>query len=782
AGLLRHAVTLEGTSNDVAAVNILSAASTRLVDANGVTIAGTVSGDFYAQAGAIRFGNLSVTGTVDVLASGSISQLAATRMLLSGGVRAAQLSAQSGATRFDITLDAADNDFSALAVTGASISLRDANNLVLTSLDGSGPATVHAAGRLDVTGVVKAQSASLYAGLDLQMAQSGLIQVSGTGATPGGGATLVAGGSIGISRIESGAGTVNISAGAAISDALAAMQSGAEVVNIVGSGTLSVSAASIGGSGDADLDVSMRVIDSLTASSGNATVTSFAGAGFDTVSLRQASVQNGSLSLEQASGNLLLTQSILAAQAAIGVRSGSLLMQDGSTIVANGDLGLQAAADIVLSSVSTNNGTLDISAGAMLQDGTAGELSNITATGAASLVRISAMGAGAAGTGQDLDVAIRLLDDLDVGSEGAYLETGRTLTINTVDVDAALHVVSQAGELILAGEQSAASLALDVRAGGLTMRDGVTLSVDGNATITARDSVTLSRLVLDSGELRLSSALGGIIDGTSADNDGFPNIAVTGSGSIGLLSAVRIGDMSVDGDIDISAARINTVNATAGDMHAELLRTTTVDRIDVAGAFRAEVSAGDLLLQTSLDAATVELDVNQGDLQLAAAARMAADGAMSLELDLGSMSMGADAQVTAASLDLTVSTGNASMDDSASMIIGGALNGFVQGNLTLSDYALMQSEGDLTMAVNQGNVTLADNAEMSSNQQLTLTIGSGDLSMTHASLLADGDMVVAIDSGDSSFSTDAEMSAAQQLTLSVGSGSVSFADRATMSS
>ncbi|NDB18771.1 MAG: hypothetical protein EB027_05870, partial [Actinobacteria bacterium] len=177
--------------------------ASQLVSGGALAVSGAVGGLDKALSieagGALSFSGLSVSGALDVKRSGAISQSSAISI---GGTTTIT------ATAANVNLGLPTNDFArAVTVTGAAVSIRDANSLQIT-LAASGESSVAAGGALDLTAAVGSTAAPASLALS-----SGATAVLGT-INVTGGLSLVSQGEVSqpASATLKTTGTVSISA------------------------------------------------------------------------------------------------------------------------------------------------------------------------------------------------------------------------------------------------------------------------------------------------------------------------------------------------------------------------------------------------------------------------------------------------------------------------------------------------------------------------------------------------------------------------------------------
>jgi hypothetical protein len=112
-----------------------------------LTVAGNTS--ITDASGGTVIGNLNTTGTTSITSTGGDITQAGGTSIVSGG--ATTLDASNGATRYNIVLDGAGNNFSTVNARGNAISLTVVEALTVV-LDASGTSTLNAGGNLTVSG------------------------------------------------------------------------------------------------------------------------------------------------------------------------------------------------------------------------------------------------------------------------------------------------------------------------------------------------------------------------------------------------------------------------------------------------------------------------------------------------------------------------------------------------------------------------------------------------------------------------------------------------------
>ncbi|WP_448204288.1 hypothetical protein [Azospirillum sp. sgz302134] len=646
-----------------------------------------------------------------------------------------------------------------------------AGTTVQTASAGGAAVLTAASGDLTLDGRLSAMTVQV--GVD----RGSLIMTGNAAIAATSGTQLTTGRDMVLGTVDFGAGTLALTAGGAVTNGNASA-----AANLTGSGALTLTAGQIGRE-DRALVLDARRIDSLTTTAGGAWLSATTRTGFDAFELGTVGTGANGFALTLATGGLSLSGAVTGKSATLRVAQGALAMGAGSSLSIVGDLTLDARDDITLTQIATEQGTIALTsrAGRVL-DGTANEIENIVATGETARVTIDARGVGGAGAGQDLNVAIRLLDRLSGGADGVYLAATRALTLGTLATTGRVQAVVDDGSVDVVTGGAVGSLDLTVRRGGLVMASESDLTVNGDATLSVRDDVTLSHLVVAGGTLDLVSSAGRVIDGTLADGADRPNIAVTGAGRIQRISALAIGDLTDDGDIDISAARVISMEATAGGMYVKHLRGVEADSLRAKTTLRTRVVSGGLVLNGIMAAETVTLTSDNGDVTLKGGSALTATGALTMVLGTGSLTASDAATIGAgAGLSLTVGTGDVRLGSDARLTAGGYLTATIgTGTVTVSDRAAVGAGGALAMTVGTGSVRFANAATMSAGTgTLGLSVTRGDVSFADAaSLTAGGAMTLTAGDGNVSFGSGATLRAAS-LDLTAKTGTLSLADTAS---
>lgn len=222
------AVTDSGTLTVSGAVSVT--AGTGTLDAITLNDPSSTFGDLTLDGGSItivenaptQFDDVDAAGSLSVTSAGAITQ--DTGELTVAGL--ATLVAYNGASNQDITLNTATNDFESISVTGAAVTLRDADGIDLSTSTISSTLTLNALGSGDVT-------------------DSGVVSVSGL-------ATINAGGVIELDEAGSTYANIDVSAdsvllitysGLTITDADATLAAVGDIV-IIASGAITDGGAS----------------------------------------------------------------------------------------------------------------------------------------------------------------------------------------------------------------------------------------------------------------------------------------------------------------------------------------------------------------------------------------------------------------------------------------------------------------------------------------------------------------------------------------------------------
>jgi hypothetical protein len=809
------------SSTSATGVHLSSARSATLgtLDASGQAIFRQTGGDLTmsrsVQARAI---DLSVSaGSLRQQASAALTADAALSVSASGDIELVAMTSLGG----DITLTAggaivdATSTERALLVAGADHAVRLTSARIGSDADGGdievdagrlAGATASTGGvwlgfvrSIEVGDVTAATTASLglpsgdlhltgdvtAARVEIVVGAGDLAMASGARITAADALDLQASGDmrIGEVRVTGADSTARLAAGGALLDASSAEPSA--TWNVDAAGTLTLAGSSIGAEDDA-FDVRAPRMDTLAA-----TGDSYLSFGGDVV-LRRIDAGTNALQLSVSGGDLRVEETLAAGRMDFSVQGGRFVMADGSSASAVGDLVVSASGDVLLSRLVTESGLISVTAGGRILDNTAAELANIVAVGDGSRVRLAGTAVGTVQADGDVDISVASLESITGGAQGVYLQSTRALTLGTVNIGGDLSLDLDAGSLTLAGDVGANNVAMNVDLGALTQQDGTTLTAAGAANVQALRDITLSRMVVQGGDLRMVSSLGGVVDGSVAETANL----VVGNGTITALDGHFIGTRYEGGALDVDAQRITAITARDGGAF-----------VNLAGRSGETAQIGSLTATST--GADVGLTVAQGGVQIgqiSAADQLqvsVAGNGVTSALRLGHTQAGGDVTLTATAGDIEQLAGASFVADGSGTTTRISAGGDVRldhaGNdvaaLSLTarhagftdrdGFTLLASTLSGNLALNAGGtVTMPDGSLVDAGGHITLQVTDGDLAMTGSTRLAAGGDASLQLAGDLTSTTTGNRSA----TISAGGtlgvqadGGVSLAGRSVLS-
>jgi hypothetical protein len=308
----------------------------------------------------------------------------------------------------------------------------------------------------------------------------------------------------------------------------------------------------------------------------------------------------------------------------------------------------------------------------------------------------------------------------------------------------------------------------DLNLGAVTVSGDLSLRAGSAVTALQGQSVTAGRhasVQLDSGTLTLAG--GNTVRAQTGDlSIGLASGSLSGLGSSTLAAGRDVlvqaqGQVGLGGATQVTAGRSVEVSLSGG------LNTSGTTQLSAQTGRIAinSTSSGSLSFagNTSLLAATgVDIGLTQGSWTTAAGSTTAVraiDGALTAELDNGSVTW----------------RGNTSLEaDSISVRASGALASLSAQNST----SLSTDRGDLLIALERGSLSLQGSSSLSAARHLSLQIaGPGPMSLSGASTLSAGsaqlagDLSLSVAVGDLSLSNASTLRASQDLRLSLAQGS-----------
>ena len=584
-------------------------------------------------------------------------------------------------------------------------------------------------------------------------------------------------------------------------------------IDVTSGGTLSATLVNAGGVGNNI---------ALTATTGDLAVGSVMAAG-DTISLNAA----GSIT-DSNGATINVTASLLLAQAGTGIDLDTDVDGINAEVTGTGGINLNEADDVLLTSIVTNDGNIDVTSGgnqtaSTVTTGGAGTNVNLTTTAGDILARaITAAGdtitlaaAGAivddngatnnitaatldatASTGIDLDTTV---DDITADVTG----TG-DIDLNEADAVALTSVTTADGnvDVVSGGEQTANfivaggagnDIALTTTAGNLNVglvsanADMVTLVaagaiVDNNAAANnvaadSLDATAASGIELDTDVFTITASVTGIGDIVLREaNSVILTSLTTADGSIsvtagGMLTATLVVAGGTDRDVNLET--------TAGDIDVGVISADTDDVILLANdaitdgngaannitAANLDATAGDSIeLDTTVDMITAV--TGAGDIEIDEADAVTLDGVGAADGNVTITSGGQmtatlvvaagtdrDLRLTTTAGDLLVNQVGAEDDDVFLVAAGGIVdNNGTDNNVTSAFLDAMAVTGiDLDTMVDEivANVTGTGDIELNEANAVTLTTvttANGDVSVTSGGQMT-ANFVVATNAG-----------------------------------
>jgi hypothetical protein len=745
------------TSNAPLVLRLLGGALS--VDADVRSQGGTVRVD---ASGAITLnaGVASGGGALSLLAGGAVTQAAAGSITSTGG--SVDVQAAGAWTMAQGSRVASGGGALRLAATGA---------LALAQLDaGSGAMSLTASQVKDLAGDPTTDADLIAASLVLRT--TGTAATDGVGAgsdaielavqrlavdTAGGGVFLSQTGDAVVDAIASFSGARvavdgTVTAAAVTDAALAGLHSSAALV-LVGSGNLSLNAA--------------------TSATGAVRLASAGDLGVN------AAVASSTAALSLAAGNdLLLNANVSSAGS---TRSLDLVAarditqaQNTSLQTTNGVIALQAGRDVTLETLNAGTaGVAIIAAGAILDGDTAGDTETditaaslrLTAGGAIgsagnaletavttlsasaaslSIVQTSALTVDRVATSLQRVAADGTLQTLDLGAQEDLQTTGALLlTLNSGDLNlnggtaSPDQVVNAGGAVLLRTVLGN----LNVKA-GITAAGATSLRAGGELGFTASGDVNLA------GAAGLDAEAGASI--TMADG----SVITSGTGSLRLSAAVNlsIGALQTGGDVSLLARNITDAGGAETDVTARALRVSATGNGTTQGF---GTGAAPLQLQVATLAASVlgtgaggffarEADALRIDAVAVSVSRVGADGALSTVADAALsdlVSAGNVVLVTGGSLALS-DGGNA---DALALQSGGNVLLDVTGDLSV-DAGVRSTSGAISLLATGGMALNSTVSITRTGRTLDLQAG-GAIAMAAAASLATVDSALRVQAG-----------------------------------
>ncbi|MBF0181244.1 MAG: hypothetical protein HQM03_14570, partial [Magnetococcales bacterium] len=505
-------------------------------------------------------------------------------------------------------------------------------------------------------------------------------------------------------------------------------------------------------------------------------------------------------------GDLTLEESLKAGSAALHVQQGRFVMNESTFVKTIGDLEVETSGDVLLARLTTESGLLSIQAGGAIQDHSALEIPNIEATGTGSRVVLSGTAIGTSAVDGDIDLNVARIDALTATTGGVYLQSTRDLTLGPASIAQDLQLEVSAGSLTLFGQQSADHVTIAVPLGAITMQDGGGMTGRLGVDLHASRDISLSSVVVQTGNLSMLSDLGGLIDGSSLET---PNLRVD-AGSISLLKGQFVGNRYDGGGIDVAAMDLQQVSALSGGVFLDLVGTA--GQSVAVCSLTANGAGADVALTTkqggmAIDSLTANDDLSirvassllldqvqaggnvimsgSGILDQTTSGRLAIDGiGKSAVLAFGGAVLLDNAQNDFNRLN--VNAASASLVDQDGLTLFGAstlttnLDLTANGGVTLEDKTLVKAtSGMLNLTVNAGDLLLAGEGTLQSGAAMDVRVG-GSMTSVKAATITAGDSLTIATGGAMRFAGNSRLSAATSMNVTVAEGGLTASGTTAM--
>ena len=689
---------------------------------------------------------VTTSGTLQVTAGGAVSD---SGTIVAGG---ATTISNAGAT---VILDEAANNFAAIGVTGTTVTLVDTNGIDLAATTATGALSVTAGGDIIDSGVITndGQTATLDAGANAitldQSSDFGTLDVNGA-------VTNLAVTDVDdiILAAVTTSGTLQVTAGGAVSDSGTIVAGGATTISNAGATVILDEAANnfaaIGVTGTTVTLVDTNGIDlAATTATGALSVTAVGaitqtgaidadstssfGAGGNAITLTEAGNDfTGAVSLSNSGGNAVqLTDTnaldlgtVVVGQNLTITATGGALTDSGNVTVAGVATIVSTGQTVTLGDATTANfGSLDFAGAAVtITEGSAMEVAASEATGALALVAggaITQTGAidadstssfGAGGNaitlteaGNDFTGAVSLSNS---GSNDVGVTDANAIDLGTIGVGQNLAVtasggITDTGVATVAGTSTfdnsgGSNAAIDLDSAS-TYTGDVTFTTDAGSNVTINDSTAFAiQSGLNVNNLNLTAG-GTVTDAGNIDIDGTLTVSAAGQ-TVTLDGAGN----DVTGNVTLTGAAVTLVDTTAtliaGITATGALSVTTGGAITQSGAIDADSTS-------SFGAGGNAITLTQAGNDFTGAVSLSNSGGNAVQLtdtnalDLGTVVVGQNLTITAT---------------------GGALTD--SGNVTVAGVATIVSTGQ---TVTLGDATTANFGSLDfAGAAVTITEGS----------------------------------------------------------
>ena len=693
-----NTVVLDDASNNFAAIGVTGSDVT-LVDTNAIDLAATTT-----------------TGTLSVTAGGAVSD---SGTIVAGG---ATTISNAGNT---VILDDAANNFTAIGVTGSTVTLVDVNAVDLATTTATGGLSVTAGGAITDSGVITntGQTATLNAGANAitldQSSDFGTLDINGAvtdlSVTDSDGIILAA---------VSTSGTLQVTAGGAVSDSGTIVAGGATTISNVGNSVIlddgSNNFAAIGVTGSVVTLVDTNAIDlatitatgALSVTAGGAITdsgvitndgqTAVLNAGTNAITLDQSS-DFGTLDVNGAVTNLAVTDSDDLNLAAV-TTSGTLqvtaggALTDSGTIVAGGATTISNVGNsVVLDDASNNFAAIGVTGSVVtLVDTNAIDLATTTATGVLNVTAGGAITQSAAIAGSSTSSYTTTADDSDITLTHADNALVGAITLVSTDTNNDNTEIVQltnntAGGTILAGSTNTGTLTVVSALGAITQTGALNVGSTSSFTTSANDvSITLGTT---------TNAFVGNVTVSSQGTTG--NVTIdNGTTALGVQGTAN-GNLALTSGQAITDSASLTVSGTT---------TATTDVADKSITLDQLASTGDVSLNSS--GTTGNAVVNNTSTALGLAASSIG----------GTLAAETDNSITVKGTVTSKGVTSVSASDDVIFAAAGALAS-TNGNITIT------ADDDNTPTGTGGAITMADGA--------TINSGTGTITLS-----ADEDVVL----------------------------------------
>ncbi|MDG1138156.1 MAG: filamentous hemagglutinin N-terminal domain-containing protein [Opitutales bacterium] len=790
---LSNDIVLSDASNDFGTITVTSGNNVSFRDLSGISlspITGTqVAGSLTLQTAggvalalpAITLGegdNLSITATGAVTDSGSLIVPGTTTISASG---------------LDITLDDSSNNFGAIGVTGANISILDVDAVDLASSVVSGTFGVTSGGAIINSGALAITGASTFTNTD---GTDEVITLNNAGnaftgtvtiATDSGSAVTIVD-TTALDLVALSAASLSVTAGGAVTDSGTLAISGATTISASGQditlsetastfGTISVIGANVAVTEAAATDLGASTVsgtfgitstgaitDSGTLAITGASTFTNSGGTDEVITLDDsANVFTGTVTFATDSGSAVTIVDTTALDL-VALSAASLNVTAGGAVTDSGTLAISGATtisatgqDITLSDAASTFGTISVTGanvsvteaaatdlGASTVSGTLGITSTGAVTDSGILAITGVTTISASGQNITLNQAASTFGTLALtGANVAVTENAATdLGANTVS---GTFGITSGGSITDSGTQAITGDATFTNTAGTD--DAITLDDAGNAfggTVTFATDSGSAVSIVDTTALDLKALSAASLSATSGG-------AVTDSGTLAITGATTISASGQDITLSESASTFGTISVTGANVAITEAAATELGASTVSGTLGI-TSTGAITDSGTLAITGDATFTNSGGTDEAITlddSGNAFTGSVTFATDSGSAVTIVDTTaldlVALSAASLSVTTGGA-VTDSGTLAITGATTISASGqDITLSDTASTFG----TISVTGANVAVTENAAT----DLGASTVSGTFDITSGGAITDsGTQVI---TGDATFTNTA---------------------------